>query len=117
MALIDLWRDSRAQISSKHVQQIVTFAGDGKLADGNISSSEFRTFLTQIPSEILVRYTTECLISFTDSGLVLQDAVNEVGTRLGFKVTPGRYRGVVGQLGFDGLWTSADGHSIVVEVK
>ena len=118
MALIDLWRDSRPQISNKHVQQIVAIAGDGKLGDGNISSGEFRTFLTQIPSEILVRYTTECLAnSFTNSGLVLQDAVNEMGTRLGFKVTPGRYRGVVGQLGFDGLWTSADGHSIVVEVK
>jgi hypothetical protein len=118
MALIDLWRDSRTQISSKHVQQIVAFAGDGKLADGNGSSSEFRTFLTQIPSEILVRYTDECLINpFNDSGLVLQDTVNEVGTRLGFRVTPGRYRGVSGQLGYDGLWTSADGHSIVVEVK
>ncbi len=118
MALIDLWRDSRAQISSKHVQQIVAFAGDGKLADGNISSNEFRAFLTQIPSEILVRYTTECLINpFNDSGLVLQDTVNEVGARLGFGVTPGRYRGVAGQLGFDGLWTSADGHSMIVEVK
>ena len=84
MALIDLWRDSRAQIASKHVQQIVAFAGDGKLADGNVSSSEFRAFLTRIPSEILVRYTTECLINpFNGSGLVLQDTVNEVGTRLG----------------------------------
>lgn len=118
MALIDLWRDSRAQISSKHVQQIVAFAGDGKLADGNSSSSEFRAFLGQIPSEMLVRYTTECLVqSFNGSGLVLQDIVNEAGARLGFKITPGRYRGVVGQLGFDGLWESADGHSIVVEVK
>lgn len=118
MALIDLWRDSRAQISNKHVQQIVAFAGDGKLADGNASSSEFRAFLAQIPSDMLVRYTTECLTnSFQSSGLVLQDTVNEVGTRLGFQVTPGRYRGVAGQLGFDALWTSADGHSIVVEVK
>jgi len=118
MALIDLWRDSRAQISSKHVQQIVAFAGDGKLADGNSSSAEFRAFLAQLPSEMLVRYASECLVdSFTASGLVLQDTVNEVGARLGFRVTPGRYRGVAGQLGFDGLWESDDGHSIVVEVK
>lgn len=118
MALIDLWRDSRAQISNKNVQQIVAFAGDGKLTDGNSSSSEFRAFLGQIPSEMLVRYTSECLVdSFTGSGLVLQDTVNEVGARLGFRVTPGRYRGVAGQLGFDGVWESADGHSIVVEVK
>ena len=118
MALIDLWRDSRAQISSKHVQQIVAFAGDGKIADGNSSSAEFRAFLAQLPSEMLVRYASECLVdSFTASGLVLQDTVNEVGARLGFRVTPGRYRGVAGQLGFDGLWESDDGHSIVVEVK
>ncbi len=118
MALIDLWRDSRAQISSKHVQQIVAFAGDGRLADGNSSSTEFRAFLAQLPSEMLVRYASECLVdSFSDSGLVLQDTVNEVGTRLGFGVTRGRYRGVAGQLGFDGVWESADGHSIVVEVK
>lgn len=118
MALIDLWRDSRAQISDKHVQQIVAFAGDGKLSDGNTSSSEFRAFLAQIPSEMLVRYTSECLVnSFHDSGLVLQDIINEAGARLGFRITPGRYRGVAGQLGFDGLWESADGHSIVLEVK
>lgn len=118
MALIDLWRDSRSQLSTKHVKQIVGFAGDGKLVDGNPSSTEFRAFLTQLPSEILVRYASECLVdSFSDSGLVLQDTINEVGARLGFRVTPGRYRGVVGQLGFDGLWESADGHSIVVEVK
>jgi len=118
MALIDLWRDSRDQISNKHVQQIVAFAGDGRLADGNSSSIEFRAFLAQLPSEMLVRYASECLNdSFNGSGLVLQDTVNEVGARLGFRVTPGRYRGVVGQLGFDGVWESADGHSIVVEVK
>lgn len=118
MALIDLWRDSRAQISNKHVQQIVAFAGDGKLADGNLSSSEFRAFLAQLPSEMLVRYASQCLVdSFPNSGLVLQDTVNEVGARLGFRVTPGRYRGLAGQLGFDGVWESADGHSIVVEVK
>ena len=118
MALIDLWRDSRAQISSKRVQQVVAFAGNGKLADGNTSSIEFRAFLTQLPSEMLVRYASECLVdSFNGSGLVLQDTVNEVGARLGFRVTAGRYRGVAGQLGFDGLWESADGHSIVVEVK
>lgn len=118
MALIDLWHNSRDQISDKHVQQIVAFAGDGRLADGSLSSNEFRNFLGQIPSAILMRYASECLTtSFGGSGLVLQDAVNEIGSRLGFRVTHGRYRGVVGQLGFDGLWESADGHFIVVEVK
>lgn len=118
MALIDLWRGSRDQISAKHVQQIVAFAGDGKLADGNQASLEFRTFLAQVPSAILMRYASECLTnSFSSSGLVLQDTVNEIGRRLGFQVTHGRYRGVAGQLGFDGLWESADGHALVIEVK
>jgi hypothetical protein len=118
MSLVDLWRESREQVTQKHVQQIVAFAGDGKLADGNQSSLEFRTFLTHIPSAMLVRYATECLTeSFNSSGLVLQDSVNEIGQRLGFIVTPGRYRGTTGQIGFDGLWRSADEHSLVVEVK
>lgn len=118
MALIDLWRSSSEQVTSKHVQQIVGFAGDGKLADGNAASLEFRTFLSQVPSSFLVRYSTECLEnSFNSSGLVLQDTVNEIGNRLGFRVTHGRYRGVAGLLGFDGLWGSEDNHALVVEVK
>lgn len=118
MALIDLWRTSRDQIAVKHVQQIVAFAGDGRLADGSQASDEFRAFLGQVPTELLVRYTSECLSdSFAGSGLVLQDAVNQIGGRLGFRVTYGRYRGVAGQLGFDGLWESTDGHAVVVEVK
>lgn len=118
MSLIELWRASREQIAEKHVQQIVAFAGDGKLGDGKSSSLEFRSFLTEIPSDVLTRYASECLTgAFSDSGLVLQDAVNEIGSRLGFRVTHGRYRGAAGHLGFDGLWQSSDGHSIVIEVK
>lgn len=118
MALIDLWHSSRDQLSQKHVQQIMTFAGDGRLTDGSLASGELRTFLAQIPSALIIRYASECLAdSFTSGGLVLQDVVNEIGSRLGFRVTRGRYRGASGQLGFDGLWESADSHALVVEVK
>ena len=118
MSLIELWRGSRDQIAEKHVQQIVAFAGDGKLGDGKSASLEFRSFLAEVPSDVLTRYASECLTgAFSDSGLVLQDAVNEIGSRLGFHVTHGRYRGTSGQVGFDGLWQSSDGHSIVIEVK
>ena len=80
MALVDLWRTSRDQIAAKHVQQ---FAGDGRLSDGSQASAELRTYLAQVPSELLIIYTSECLAdSFTGSGLVLQDAVNEIGARL-----------------------------------
>ncbi|MDX1563655.1 MAG: putative Ig domain-containing protein, partial [Gammaproteobacteria bacterium] len=47
--------------------------------------------------------------SFSNSGLALQDIVNEVARRLGFDVEPGRYRGKKGEIGFDGLWRSPEG--------
>ena len=55
--------------------------------------------------------------SFDDGPLALQDAANEIGSRLGFQVSRGRYRGVKGQLGYDGLWGADDGFSLLVEVK
>ena len=40
MALTDLWLSSQEQLQDKHVQQIIAFAGEGKLSDGGIASSE-----------------------------------------------------------------------------
>ena len=118
MALTDLWLLSREQLAGKHVQQIIAFAGDGKLTDSGIAAGEFRSFLTLVPSNVVTRYATECLAeSFNGSGLALQDVVNEIGRRLGFDVSHGRYRGAVGHLGFDGLWRSPDKHALIVEVK
>lgn len=118
MALVDLWVSSQDQLKQKHVQQIIAIAGDGRLLDGSEASAEFRSFLTQIPSGLLRRYANECLTdSFTGSGYALQDIVNQVGRRLGFKVTDGRYRGTTGQVGFDGLWRLPNGHTVIVEVK
>lgn len=118
MSLVQLWQQSSDQLSDKRVQQIIAIAGDGKLRDGNATSFEFREFLSQVSSDVLHRYAEECLKeSFTDSGLVLQDIINQVGRRLGFTVTDGRYQGVRGENGFDGLWRFPDGHCVVVEVK
>jgi len=118
MALSDLWENSRQQLEGKHVQQIIAFAGDGHLRDGGNASEDFRSFLSKIPTLMLQEYADQCLNnSFTGSGLALQDVVNEIGRRLGFKVTNGRYRGGSGHIGFDGMWSIQDGHSIVVEVK
>ena len=105
MSMVDLWTASPDQLSTKHVQQIISFAGTGKLTDGKGISPEFRQLLAHIPAEFLERYAGECLIDkFDGSGLALQDIVNEVGRRLDFDVIFGRYRGVTGQNGFDGLW-------------
>ncbi len=118
MSLLKLWEDSKGQFKNKHVQQIIAFAGDGKLRDGNTSCDEFRSFLSAVPSSLLQRYAENCLNdAFSESGLALQDIINQVGDRLGYEVTFGRYRGATGHIGFDGLWKLPDGHSIVVEVK
>ena len=118
MPLVDLWLNSQEQLVDKHVQQIVTFAGDGKLRDGNNASREFHEFLSQIPNQTLCRYVDECLKeALPDGGLVLQDLVNEIGIRLGFSVSYGRYRSSPSQISYDGLWHFPDEHDVIIEVK
>ena len=118
MALLDLWNKTPDQLSDKQVQQLIAFAGAGKLIDESDCSAEFRAFLASVPSENLKNYVDQCLThSFPDSGLALQDVVNEIGVRLGAEITPGRYRGTSKHVGFDGLWKFSNGQSIIVEVK
>lgn len=118
MTLYDIWKESPSQIGDKRVDQIIGFAGDGKLGDKNTAPAEFRAFLARIPVETLARYAEECLTqAFSQSGLALQDIVNEIAHRLGFSIEHGRYRGTKNEIGHDGIWTGQDGHSIVVEVK
>ena len=118
MPLVELWMDSQDQLREKHVQQIIAFAGAGKLVDESEASREFRAFLAHVPSSLLRRYGAECLAdSFTDSGYALQDIVNQTGRRLGLTVADGRYRGTARHIGFDGLWHFPDGHTVIVEVK
>lgn len=118
MSLTDLWNQDRTQLLNKRVQQIIAFAGNGQLGDDSVTSREFRDFLRHVPSDQLATYAAECLEkSFQDSGLVLQDLINQAGRRLGFDVTDGRYRGKPGHSGHDGIWRLPDGHAILVEVK
>lgn len=118
MSIVDIWQSTPEQLYQKHVKQVIAFAGNGKLKDGSITSDEFRTFLELIPSPYLARYASECLESrFDNSGLALQDIVNQAGRRLGFQVSDGLYRGTQNHIGFDGLWVSPDGDQIVVEAK
>lgn len=118
MSLTELWKNSREQFENKQVHQIIAFAGEGKLRDGSIASSDFREFLSHVSSDILCQYAENCLSnSFTDSGLALQDIINQVGKRLGFDVEDGRYRGNKNSIGNDGLWLFPSGHYVVIEVK
>jgi hypothetical protein len=118
MSLLEIWILQRQQLEHKHIQQIIGIAGEGRLRDNGEASGEFREFLSNVPSDLLAKYSEECLTSkFDDSGLALQDIVNELGRRLGFKVENGRYRGIQGQSGHDGLWQSSNGLAIIIEVK
>lgn len=118
MALLAFWKSNRDAVLGLSVQQILSSAGDGKLRDGTECSREFREFLRETPSEYLYRYVQHCLDSpFNDSGLVLQDLVNEIGCRLEFEVEDGLYRGTKTSVGFDGIWRSSSAPDIIIEVK
>ncbi|MCB2211957.1 hypothetical protein KQI52_07580 [bacterium] len=113
MPLLDFWKASKEELSEKELKQIMPLAGGGKLLDGSDASLEFRDFLDYIPSELLVKYANDCLSErFNDSGLALQDIINQIGIRIGMDVNYGKYRSK-----HDGLWRLPNGNAIVVEVK
>jgi hypothetical protein len=103
------------------LNQILTLVG--KLDDTpglDTPRERFRIFLKENVKDVgQVRdYIEECLRSSGDQyNRALQDLVNYLGHFLEFKVTFGRYHGVQGQIGFDGLWESPTEIHIVVEVK
>lgn len=118
MSLIELFKHNPDSFEGYLAKQIVAFAGDGNIRDDSECSSQLRQYLRSIDTKRLERYAKECLEqSFQDSGLFLQDIVNEFGRRLEFDVENGRYRGTAGAIGFDGIWRVPDGPTIVVEVK
>lgn len=117
-SIVELWKNNKEYFSDKSIQQILNFTSVGKLADGNATSNELRDFFNLIPTDQLSEYAKECLAeSFTDSGFVLQDIINEIGIRLGFTVTPGLYRGKKDKNGYDGIWTSQSNYKTIIEVK
>lgn len=118
MPLLSLWSSNPDAVSELSVEQVVSTAGDGNLRDGSACSRELRQYLGEVSAQKISAYVEHCLSpGFKASGLVLQDLVNELGRRLDYSVQNGRYQGVSGGIGFDGLWNSPEGHTIVVEVK
>ena len=120
MLLIDMHR--RGELRGKTLPQIIAFAGDGKLRDDNETSREFRELLGHIQLPEIRIYAEQCLklsaSEFAEGGLVLQDIVNQVGKRLGFKVGDGRYsRGTMDNPAYDGVWELPGKRVIVVESK
>lgn len=120
MPLLDFLQSSPETVRAMSIEQIVKTAGEGKLRDGSEAQSELREFLRQVSLADLERYADYCLTTpfdKTGSGYALQDIVNELGRRLEYDVTNGRYQGVVNDIGHDGLWRDPSGRAIVIEVK
>jgi hypothetical protein len=118
MPLMALWSSNPGTVGEFIIEQVVATAGDGNLRDESACSQELRAYLAQAPSEKLGPYIQHCLTSsFSKSGMVLQDLVNELGRRLDFAVTNGRYQGTTNAVGFDGIWRSPEQQTIIVEIK
>ena len=66
MALTELGKTAHKEIQDKQVQQVIGFAGDGKLRDGGVASKKFRDFLALVPSSFLSRYANDCLTEKPD---------------------------------------------------
>ena len=107
--------------SAISLKQMLSLVGSLDDLPGDDTPRErFRRHLHESVTDVgTVRdYIEECLRT---SGVIynraLQDLVNHLGTFLGFDVHYGRYQGVSGQVGHDGLWRSPSGLHVVVEIK
>ena len=118
MPLISIFENAPESVAKFSIEQVVSTAGDGALKDDSTCSAELREYLGKVGTGEIARYVDHCLsVVFAKNGMVLQDLVNELGRRLDYVVTNGRYQGTQGKIGFDGLWLSPEGHTLVVEVK
>lgn len=118
MPLISIFESAPDSVAKFSIEQVVSTAGDGALKDDSTCSVELREYLGKVNTSEIARYVDHCLsVPFSKNGMVLQDLVNELGRRLDYVVTNGRYQGVQGKIGFDGLWLSPEAHTLIVEVK
>jgi hypothetical protein len=104
MPLLAFWKSNPSETNQLAIEQVVGNAGDGNLKDNSDCSIEFRAFLSEVSSAKLRIYIERCLTTpLNKGGLILQDLINELGRRLEYKVENGRYQGISGAVGFDGL--------------
>lgn len=78
-------------------------------AEAGSASARFRKYLQEHVRQVgdVRAYVDDALSQSGDQiNKVLQDLINHIGQLLEFDVLYGRYRGVRGQIGFDGLWHS-----------
>jgi len=96
----------------------------GKLDDAvgeDTSQTRFRNFLKANINEIaqIRDYVEECIRNKGDQyNKALQDLIVYIGEFLDFNIEYGRYKGISGEIGYDGIWISrTEDFKIVVEVK
>lgn len=117
-SISEVWNEQPEYYNAKSLAQIIGIIHDGKLRDGNLTSQQFRELLNGIDSFAITRFINDCLTDkFENSGLALQDIVNQIGSRLEFEIEYGLYQGVKNAIGFDGIWKNKDGYSLIIEVK
>lgn len=118
MPLLTIFESAPESVAAFSIEQIVSAAGNGILKDDSDCSAELRTYLSHVTTDSIAGYVEHCLsVPFPKGGMVLQDLVNELGRRLDYQVSDGRYQGVQGKIGYDGLWLSPENHTLILEVK
>lgn len=108
-------------MNSITLKQILALVGNLDDSPGVDNPRErFRLYLKDNVKEVgQIRDYVEESLRTTGSqyNRAFQDLINYLGHFLGFEVKFGRYQGIPGQIGFDGLWSSPSGFHVVVEVK
>ena len=118
--LINAWNETQKRFTMS-LKQVVNIAGDGSLENA-ASINELRQFFSMIDLQTIERLLGECFhkdkkFKFDTRGFAFQDLINEMGSRLGYEIEYGLYRGRKNEIGFDGLWKSNNGEYIVMESK
>lgn len=121
--LIKFWVSNQKEIEEMKIQELIN------IAFGNAEErlKELREFLQKTESNDvllarLVKEITNSTVKFENldiSGFILQELINEIGRRLEFKIEYGIYRGTRNPetIGYDGIWTTKDGYSFIIESK
>jgi hypothetical protein len=109
---------SKSTISLTQILGLVGQLGDESGED--TPRIRFRNYLKSNVKEIgqIRDYIEESLrLKGQQYNFALQDLINHLGGFLGFEINYGRYRGVHGEIGYDGHWISPTDFHIVIEVK
>lgn len=84
--ITNLWDTNPIYVWNLKLKQILVLAGNGNFYNEQ-TSQELRQFFSKIDLPLSLNKDDK----FEERGYVLQDIVNEMGSRLGYRVTNGLY--------------------------